>query len=207
VCSGQEQIICAEQNLWCNSQTGCCDQPSPILIDVAGDGFQLTDRTNGTTFSMNGGPSRMLPWTAAGTDDAWLALDRNANGTIDNGTELFGNFTPQPAPPQGHEKNGFLALAVFDKPEKGGNGDGVISPRDRIFTKLRLWRDDNHDGLSGKSELYTLDALGLRQIELAHEMMKESDGFGNEFRYRAKVKDARGHQLGRWAWDVFLVAP
>lgn len=187
-------------------QGGCHDDCTPVIADMAGNGFSLTSLANGVYFDMNGdGVKEKVSWTAMGSDDAWLALDRNGNGIIDNGTELFGNFTPQPPPPDGIEKNGFNALARFDLVEYGGNGDGAMTEGDPIFPRLLLWQDINHNGISESTEIRKLKDSNIDLIDLKYKVSRYVDEFGNEFRYRTKVK-AKGEKTGKWMFDVFLVA-
>jgi hypothetical protein len=190
----------------CANDYGSCEG-SPILIDIDGDGFALTAPTGGVRFDVNSdGTSEKTGWTAIGVDDAWLVLDRNSNGRIDDGKEMFGNFTSQPAPPPRSIKNGFLALAEFDKTINGGNDDGLITSLDSVFTSLRLWQDLNHNGISESGELSGLSAFGLSALELNYHESKQTDVHGNQFMFRAKVKDYQGNNIGRWAWDVFLIS-
>ncbi|HLL74335.1 MAG TPA: hypothetical protein VK421_03650 [Pyrinomonadaceae bacterium] len=182
---------------------GLCAPGSPILVDVAGDGLRLTDAAGGVRFALKAGLAPVqLSWTEAGSDDAWLALDRDGSGTIDSAEELFGNFTPQPPSDM---KHGFLALAEYDKLGDGGNGDGLIDSLDAVFPRLRLWQDRNHDGVSQAGELHALPALDVVRLHLDYKESKKTDEHGNQFRYRAKVGDAKKSKVGRWAWDVFLV--
>lgn len=199
-----EPVVC-ENGVWSFEWCDCIPNHTPIVIDLAGNGFNLTNATAGTDFNLNNiGGAEKLAWTTANSDDAWLALDRNGNATIDDGTELFGDVAPQSQPPAGERRNGFRALAEFDKPANGGNADGQIDNRDAVFNHLRLWQDINHNGVSEANELHTLPSLDIATLELAYKSSKRTDSFGNQFGYRAKVKNEQGQQAARWAWDVYL---
>jgi hypothetical protein len=184
-----------------------CSPVSPIIIDTEGEGFHLTSAENGVMFDMeNSGHPLKLSWTERGSHNAFLVLDRDGSGKITSGKELFGDWTPQPRSPN---PNGFLALAEFDKPENGGNSDGVIDDHDAVFSKLRLWIDENHDGVSQANELHTLPELGVYSLALRYVELRKTDRFGNEFRYRGLVNPGerrdRRDEVGRFAYDVFFV--
>ena len=173
-----------------------CD--SPIILDLAANGLDLTDPEHGARFDIDLDEiEEQLSWTSAHSDDVFLVLDRNGNGLIDNGSELFGNYSPQCRPPFGEKRNGFLALAEYDKVENGGNQDGRLDDLDGIITFLRLWKDVNQNGLSEQGELFSFEHLGLQSIDLDYKESRRVDQFGNRFRYRAKINAMKGTKTGQ----------
>jgi len=143
-------------------------------------------------------------WTAAGSNIGWLALDRNNNGQIEDGAELFGNSTPQPSP-RPHAPTGFRALAVYDQPANGGNGDGIIDQKDTIFSSLRVWVDKNHNGITDPGELLTMQQAGIKSISLHPNDSHWTDAYGNQFRYRSKITFTSGkNKDDRYVYDVIL---
>ena len=201
-CSNCIPPQCAPPQGWNPQLCSCYGYPSPIVIDTDGSGFHLTSAEDGVLFDFFGdGKPIQISWTAVGSSNGWLALDRNNNGVIDSARELFGDVTVQP---QSNDPNGFLALAVFDAPENGGNDDGVIDSRDGIWPKLLVWIDSNHDGISQPEELHHLDDLGIHSIDLKYHMAPLTDQYGNKFRYRGKLNTDRGELVNRVIYDVIL---
>ena len=197
----------------CNSDDGlscdpgsCTCQPDyedPIIVDLAGTGFRLTNVAAGVKFDFFGKrKSLQMAWTVAGTSVGWLALDRNGNGQIDNGSELFSNVTAQPSGPK---KLGFRALADYDQRANGGNGDGVIDHGDAVFPRLLVWVDKNHNGVSEPGELLTMQQAGIQSISLHYTLSRWVDSYGNQFRYRSKIAFTSGVPAGdQYVYDVLL---
>ena len=202
-CTAGQTVLCTCSGTW-----QCINNPgTPIIIDTTGKGFHLTSAQNGVMFDLKGdGIPEQIAWTDSSSGNAFLALDRDGDGKITSGKELFGNYTQQPFSPN---PNGFLALAEFDKPQNGGNGDGIIDSRDAVYSKLLLWIDVNHDGISQPDELHALPELGIYSISLDYKIFRRIDQFGNQFRYRAAINSQTGDKkskAGSWAFDVFLVS-
>jgi hypothetical protein len=186
-----------------------CKTNSPILVDVAGDGYRLTDAEGGVDFDLDGnGVAERLAWTEADSDDAWLVLDRSGNGAIDGGAELFGNKTPVYADAaEPTAEHGFYALLNLEGPTYGpAVVDASIDRADSVFGRLRLWTDRNHNGVSEPDELVPLEAVGLIALDTRFQESHRQDSHGNVFALSASSswRTASGAVVRRRVHDVYL---
>ena len=169
---------------------------SPLILDLDGDGVETTSLALGTHFDHDAnGFAEATGWV--GTDDGLLVLDRNANGVIDNGHELFGNNTP--LPDGSYAADGFAALAALD-----ANGDGRINASDPAYAQLRIWRDANGNALTDTGELRTLSAAGVASIATACQPLHAIESNGNEHLQTGTYTTAGG--LTRNVDDVWFAA-
>jgi hypothetical protein len=178
---------------------------SPILVDPARDGFRLTDPEHGVRFDLNAdGIPELVSWTRAGSDDAWLAMDRNGNGVIDDGSELFGNQTPAyPGTRDVTTPNGFEALKFLESPAYGTSvGDGVLNANDAMFGRLLLWTDRNHNGISEPDELQPVADAGVSAIGTDYKLKRRVDRHGNQFRQKGRILWSDG--ATKPVFDVWL---
>lgn len=174
----------------------------PLILSLEDAEYELSSADDPVAFDLDAdGTKELISWTAAGSDEAFLVLDRDQDGVVDDGMELFGDVSPQlPSA----EPNGFRALAVFDDPLNGGNGDGWIDRRDPIFEHLQLWVDADHDGETDDGELLSLADAGVEAFHLDYRTTMRQDPHGNLYRYQAEVIRSVGPGA-RVAWDVFFV--
>jgi flagellar biosynthesis regulator FlaF len=145
----------------------------PLVLDLDGDGLELTTVQNSRAyfeFDTDGFGER-TGWVRG--DDGLLALDGNANGKIDNVTELFGNQTT----------SGFIMLAAHDL-----NTDGVIDASDAVFANLRVWRDLDQDGVTDAGELQTLAQASIASIGLANAAPAEPVLAANDNRMHSLLR-------------------
>lgn len=130
-----------------------CNVGDPIVVDLDGDGVELLPIQDGVNFDLwAAGHPQAMAWVHP--DDGFLVLDRNGNGRVDDGAELFGNV-------DGIHEHGFDHLAALD-----ANGDRAITAADEAFASLRVWQDKNSDGVSSPAEIVALSALGIDRIPL-----------------------------------------
>lgn len=209
---GQTNLPAGGTGCTLDDETGVCscrgpDSPtSPIVVDLTGAGFGLGGTSGGLTgvddpvsFQLANHPG-LWSWLGRDNNLAWLVLDQNNNGRIDNGTEMFGDHALQPF---GALPNGFDALAFYDRLDQGGNGDGVIDASDAVWPRLRLWRDADHDGLS-EGELSTLDRFGIVSFSTTAVASAEVDSHGNEFRLKGTLATTRSSTVNSVVYDVWL---
>ncbi len=206
-----EYHYCTPDNGSCSSNGECCNEgcyngvcagPSPVLIDLRQDdsNYDLSSAEDGVRFDIAAhGTPVQVSWTERGTDVAFLSLDRNGNGRIDDGAELFGTSTPLEG--GGRAANGFDALVEFD-----GNHDGRIDGSDGVYSTLRLWLDKNHNGVSEQRELHGLSSAGVTAIYTDYREGRRVDRNGNQFRFVGKALVTKNRRsVPRRIFDVFLV--
>lgn len=207
---------CTGQLGSCNSDSDCCHpyfcnadsrcaQSSPVMINLrnASSNFHLTSYTNGVLFDINAtGRPILVGWTEAESLIGLLALDRDGNGTIDDGSELFGTVTRKSD--GSLAEHGFDALLDLD----GGHGvsDGRIDTSDVIYASLRLWFDDNHDGVSQSRELRSLADTGVVSLSLDYRETPRMDRHGNWYRYEGTaIVLKEGRERWHRMFDVFPI--
>jgi hypothetical protein len=193
------------------NSNGECVEPSPIVIATGrGARYELTSASNGVEFDINGdGSAERVAWTAPGSGVAFLAMDRDGDGVITSGKELFGNYTLPGA------TNGFEALRRMSMSTNGGVMRGSVSQEDPLFAQLLLWTDANHNGVSEPSELRPASEL-LSDIGLGYRVTGRRDQHGNLFSFLgwASVRTEPGRNKARTPeqenarripiWDAYL---
>lgn len=166
-----------------------CVVADPLVIDLDGDGLELTTIAGGVNFDMRAdGHAQAVAWVQA--DDGFLALDRNGNGKIDNGAELFGNTERDVV-------DGFADLAALDS-----NHDGVLTSADPMFASLVVWRDADQDAASAPAELISVTQLGVSRIPVVGTPSALSSG-GNQI---TAVAHITGDGVRLLMGDAFLGA-
>ena len=181
----------------CDPFTGICDRPeSPLMLKLSEGPWRLTGLDDPVSFDIRAdGRKYIMGWTDPSSDIAFLALDRNRNGAVDDGSELFGNATPLPNGTRA--TNGFVALAQYDD-----NQDGVIDKSDRIWNSLLLWLDRNHDGISQPGELTPVSASAVKTMRLKNHWTGRHDASGNLFSYESVARIGNRTQS---FYDIYYV--
>ena len=158
-----------------SSFTAAENNPSPLILDLDGDGkVETTRSTNGTHFDHDGnGFAESTGWV--GKDDGLLVRDINGNGQIDNGTELFGNNSVLSSGKKA--ANGFEALKDLDS-----NNDGMFNNLDTAWNEVKVWKDTNQNGIVDNGELLTLEQAGVLSIKLDYSNLISYDGNNNVHR-------------------------
>ena len=168
---------------------------TPIVLSLRG-GYRMTSPADGVLFDIDAdGTPEQVAWTEPSGNVGFLALDRDGNGTIDSGAELFGGSTMLTDGTRA--LNGFEALADLDF-----NRDARIDASDPVWQQLQLWLDTNHDGASDATELVSISTTSVSAVSTDYKRSGRKDRFGNEFRYKGEF------QLGeawRPCYDVFFM--
>lgn len=167
----------------------------PIVLNPGRGSWQLSDAD--VLFDLDAdGNWDLMGWTGRGGALAFLVIDNNANGVIDDGSELFGIGTLLPNGQRA--ANGFESLRQHD-----ANADGLIDASDAIWSSLLLWTDANHDAVSQSNELAPISD-SFTALELTFREVGKRDVYGNTLRYQAHALNGNARYP---YYDVFFFRP
>ena len=134
---------------------------TPIVLDLNGDGISTLSMDAGVQFDHDANGIKLHTGWVSSTDGL-LVLDRNHDGSINDGAELFGSGTTLANGSKAAD--GYVALGELDI-----NHDGLLSSTDAAYANLQVWVDANSDGLSTGGELKSLADLGISSISVVAE--------------------------------------
>jgi hypothetical protein len=163
----------------------------PLVIDLAGDGFNFTSVSDGIVFPIRIDMTReRIAWTAPGSDDGFLAMDKQRGGIVNSVYNLIAGV---------RHVNGFAELNSLEREIDGTpisrEPDGILDEHDEAFSRLIVWIDANHNGTSDGDELRSLKSAGIISLYMGYERIDQRDQHGNVLRFR-------GYAIVRNKYDV-----
>jgi len=196
----------AAADFWDSQADKASETPNldPLVLDLSGDGFKPTSLDKGVHFDLDGnGFAERINWIQG--DDALLVLDKNGDGVINDGNELFGD--------RYRLANGKLARFGFEAlMEQDTNGDKVIDDKDANYSRLQVWQDANQNGISEKEELRSLSQAGIAAIQLNYQKSQlgghEEVIFGNSAKFikaNGETGDATEYWVKKRGYDTKIL--
>jgi hypothetical protein len=200
--SSRGLFVLYDENVNAQDGESCDKRQSPLIIHLDEEGakftgFKLSSPLEGVQFDILGEKSfpvahakKQISWLTE-SDSYYFLAKPNAQGEVLGANELFGNNTR--GPDGRFAANGYKALAKFDKDK-----DKMITPNDAVYSELKLWRDDNLDGIAQAGELFSLEEKGVTAIDLRYDKrFKEEDQYGNRTMMKSVVqtKDGKLHLI------------
>ncbi|MDC7709694.1 hypothetical protein, partial [Vogesella indigofera] len=163
------QVDVINKTLMTAAQLDALALSTPLVLDLDGSGINTLSYTQNVQFDLHATGERIVTgWVGSG--DGLLTLDGNHDGQINDGSELFGSAFR--LADGSVASNGFEALASLD-----ANHDNRINAQDAAFTDLKVWMDQNHDGQSQASEIFSFSKLGIVELDVtAHNSSYMNNG-------------------------------
>lgn len=163
------------------------DYVTPLVVDLDGNGIETTSLEDGVQFDIDGdGNTEHTAWIKSG--NGFLVWDKNQDGTINDGSEMFGEGTVMINGK--HAENGVAAILELDS-----NHDRILNNQDDVWGYLQIWHDDNTNGITENGELASLFDWGIQSLALSFEKIDWVDENGNKHIYLTEASKENGENI------------